>query len=361
MCVCLSLSSHSSLSLPLSLSPSRLKQPCVIPADLTPFNRGEGGVGGKRTTAETEAIFDEILTQLSEASSGLEEFNRSQRRHTTGQKTRLTLTESPATIDTRNLTVDSENLAVEPRNLTVNTRVPSLRRHTTGQKVHLVRAVSPSGFKGSTNGAKSPPNRIAGLTDSARSSRVGGGGPTVNVQRHTSGTESPTSGIRSPTDGTRNPTDRTRCHPTDLSEPAGAQLNFKGGSNIAGAVILRPPKPRFVAGDTPTKPRSCFVTGARRDEGEEGDEGEGREKARKMSLPEVTALPLSPGPSSIPSSADIMRHLSGSPRRPHPLLDVARQPDPTTKSLKLIVCMSRNKECLSTLVSYLCLPKFMAQ
>ena len=33
--------------------------------------------------------------------------------------------------------------------------------------------------------------------------------------------------------------------------------------------------------------------------------------------------------------------------------------EPATKALKLMVCVSRNKECLSTLVSYLCLPKFM--
>ena len=33
--------------------------------------------------------------------------------------------------------------------------------------------------------------------------------------------------------------------------------------------------------------------------------------------------------------------------------------EPATKALKLMVCVSRNKECLSTIVSYLCLPKFM--
>lgn len=33
--------------------------------------------------------------------------------------------------------------------------------------------------------------------------------------------------------------------------------------------------------------------------------------------------------------------------------------EPATKALKLMVHVSRNKECLSTVVSYLALPKFM--
>ena len=33
--------------------------------------------------------------------------------------------------------------------------------------------------------------------------------------------------------------------------------------------------------------------------------------------------------------------------------------EPAIKALNLMVSVSRNKECLATMVSYLCLPKFM--
>ena len=35
--------------------------------------------------------------------------------------------------------------------------------------------------------------------------------------------------------------------------------------------------------------------------------------------------------------------------------------EPLTKALKLMVWLSRNKECLGTLVPYICLPKFMSK
>ncbi|CAI8040309.1 hypothetical protein GBAR_LOCUS22470, partial [Geodia barretti] len=81
------------------------------------------------------------------------------------------------------------------------------------------------------------------------------------------------------------------------------------------------------------------------------------------------------GSDSIPTSAnlgqlnfDLLHQLSIRPNTPQ--LSVAGSDDiameitagdlePATKALKLMVCVSRNRECLETLVSYLCLPKFM--
>ena len=84
---------------------------------------------------------------------------------------------------------------------------------------------------------------------------------------------------------------------------------------------------------------------------------------------------MSSGSDSVPPSAtlgqvnfDLLHQLSLRPNTPR--LSVAGSDDtsaeiamgdlePATKALKLMVCVSRNKECLATLVSYLCLPKFM--
>lgn len=63
-------------------------------------------------------------------------------------------------------------------------------------------------------------------------------------------------------------------------------------------------------------------------------------------------------------NVDLLHHLSGLPDTPRASVassdEVAiNNLEPATKALKLMVCVSRNKECLGTLVSYLCLPKFM--
>ena len=89
----------------------------------------------------------------------------------------------------------------------------------------------------------------------------------------------------------------------------------------------------------------------------------------------VPSIRMSSGSDSIPPSAnlgqlnfDLLHQLSIRPNTPQ--LSVAGSDDvamdiavgdlePATKALKLMVCVSKNKECLETLVSYLCLPKFM--
>ena len=86
-------------------------------------------------------------------------------------------------------------------------------------------------------------------------------------------------------------------------------------------------------------------------------------------VPNIITLPNS---DSIPPSAtshvnfDLLHHLVIMPDKPR--LSVASDDvtevavgdlGPATRALKLMVCLSSNKECLATLVSYLCLPKFM--
>ena len=89
----------------------------------------------------------------------------------------------------------------------------------------------------------------------------------------------------------------------------------------------------------------------------------------------IPNLPTSSSSDSVPPSEtlgqlnfDLLHQLSVRPNTPQ--LSVAGSDDlsaevslgdlePATKALKLMVCVSRNKECLETLVSYLCLPKFM--
>ena len=156
----------------------------------------------------------------------------------------------------------------------------------------------------------------------------------------------------------------------------GANRDSTEGANLVGGeeeipgtdpqepVILRSPKHKEVQvnADTLNKPRSSSVTVMGKSATPEG-------QTRKMSLPE--GLPPLLGASSsdtIPASTssssmslDILRNLSTLPGRPHPPADAGTELDPTTKALKLMVCMSRNRECLTTLVSYLCLPKFMSQ
>ena len=89
----------------------------------------------------------------------------------------------------------------------------------------------------------------------------------------------------------------------------------------------------------------------------------------------VPNIRMSSGSDSVPPSAtlghinfDLLHQLSLRPNTPRLSAagsdDVATDVDmgdlePATKALKLMVCVSRNKECLATLVSYLCLPKFM--
>lgn len=63
-------------------------------------------------------------------------------------------------------------------------------------------------------------------------------------------------------------------------------------------------------------------------------------------------------------NVDLLHHLSALPDTPRASVASSDEVaisnlEPATKALKLMVCVSRNKECLSTLVSYLCLPKFM--
>ena len=63
-------------------------------------------------------------------------------------------------------------------------------------------------------------------------------------------------------------------------------------------------------------------------------------------------------------NVDLLHHLSGLPDTPRSSVASSDEVaisnlEPATKALKLMVCVSRNKECLGTLVSYLCLPKFM--
>jgi hypothetical protein len=94
----------------------------------------------------------------------------------------------------------------------------------------------------------------------------------------------------------------------------------------------------------------------------------------RKSSPVPNILTSSNSDSIPPSSAvghinfDLLHQLSVRPNTPR--LSVAGSDDvameiamgdlePATKALKLMVCVSRNKECLATLVSYLCLPKFM--
>ena len=97
---------------------------------------------------------------------------------------------------------------------------------------------------------------------------------------------------------------------------------------------------------------------------------------RKMSVPDgkyspVPQIQASSSPDSVPHSMasgqinfDLLHHLSALPDKPRLTVsggDVVAASDlePATKALKLMICVSRNKECLSTMVSYLCLPKFM--
>lgn len=97
---------------------------------------------------------------------------------------------------------------------------------------------------------------------------------------------------------------------------------------------------------------------------------------RKMSIPDGKSSPLPhilalSSSDSIPPSTtfgqanfDLLHQLSMLPDMPRLSAsgsDVVAVSDleQVTKALKLMVCVSRNKECLSTMISYLCLPKFM--
>ena len=100
----------------------------------------------------------------------------------------------------------------------------------------------------------------------------------------------------------------------------------------------------------------------------------GRKVSDGVSSP-IPNIRMSSGSDSIPASAnlgqlnfDLLHQLSIRPNTPQ--LSVAGSDDvtmdiamgdlePATKALKLMVCVSTNRECLETLVSYLCLPKFM--
>lgn len=235
----------------------RLQQPYVIPMDSNPLR-------DRMSAAETEAIFDEILTQLNDASNDLEHF-------------------------------DGGHIS----------RARGAEKRMSGEVVN--QEVGEGANRDSTGGAN-----------------------------------------RDSTEGTILEAGEEETPDTDPQ----------------GSVILRSPKHRAVQAnaDSPNKPRSSSVTVIRKSATPESH-------TRKMSLPE--GLPPLLGASSsdtIPASTssssmslDILRNLSTLPGRPHPSANGGSELDPTTKALKLIVCMSRNKECLTTLVSYLCLPKFMAQ
>lgn len=91
---------------------------------------------------------------------------------------------------------------------------------------------------------------------------------------------------------------------------------------------------------------------------------------RMMSFPgrKSSPVPQTPNPDSSMTSGqinlDFLHHLAVFPDTPRTSVAsgdevVVSNLEPATKALKLMVCVSRNKECLSTLVSYLCLPKFM--
>ena len=114
-------------------------------------------------------------------------------------------------------------------------------------------------------------------------------------------------------------------------------------------------------------------------EGGAKKKGSRRIFTRKRSLPEIYTNSTTSTPATTPtiprtSSSDnfpvktesTFNHLPNqlskedhllSPPMPHPPRVGSRQGDPVTNSLELMVTLSRNKECLSTLISYICMPK----
>ena len=209
----------------------------------------------------------------------------------------------------------------------------------------------------------------------------------------------------------RNAVSRT----VSLSSATMPSKKSRGGKWLhrVGSPLLKSRK-SFTTGSPNTKRRGNKVRelkeeGERDERGEMEGEREGRasehigegkrEKvtkrlfARKRSLPEIHTNSASSTPATTPTFQNIpssfpghsessvttfenqsvqLNQLSKQPQQQqNPLLSSApvahqapptgragsRQGDPVTNSLDLMVTLSRNKECLSTLVSYVCMPK----
>lgn len=206
----------------------------------------------------------------------------------------------------------------------------------------------------------------------------------------------------------RNAVSRT----VSLSSATMPSKKSRGGKWLhrVGSPLLKSRK-SFTTGSPNTKRRRNKVKelkeegerGGVEGEGEVGGErvselGEGEERkkekgsrrlfARKRSLPEIHATSTSSTPATTPTSFqrtsssgdnfaahsessvttfDNQSNQLSKPRQQSPLPVAhqapptgrvgSRQGDPVTNSLDLMVTLSRNKECLSTLVSYVCMPK----